>query len=140
MAESLTDYRPSIPLIRRKTIERLDDLFRSGGCSSYVKTIYVGYEIDSEMVAAVYGHAKFVEVALSLAEDRESDLLHDANHLTWRTLPKCLRLFSLEEVSEAEHLLLEAINRVRGGLHNVCRDNDFYALRRELLNENNQLP
>lgn len=36
----------------------------SEGCASYVKTIYVGYEINGEMVAALYGHSDHVEIAL----------------------------------------------------------------------------
>jgi len=61
----------------------LDALFESEGCASYVKTIYVGYDIGGEMVAALYGHVDHVELALALDEDHPADGLIDASHLTW---------------------------------------------------------
>ncbi len=29
------------------------------GCSSYVKTIYIGYDLDGVMVAALYAHTEY---------------------------------------------------------------------------------
>ena len=49
------------------------------GCNSYVKTIYIGYDLDGEMVAALYPHAGHVEIALALDEqhdDPSSSTLH----------------------------------------------------------------
>ena len=54
---------------------QVHELFLEAGCKSYVKTIYIGYDIDGEMVAALYGHADHVEVALALAEDHPSSQL-----------------------------------------------------------------
>ncbi len=34
------------------------------GCSSYVKTTYIGYDFGGDMVAALYGHADHVEIRL----------------------------------------------------------------------------
>ena len=51
------------------------DIFVEYGCTSYVKTIYVGYDHDGEMVAALYGHSDHVEIALALPEDAEGDIL-----------------------------------------------------------------
>jgi len=39
-------------------------IFAERGCSSYVKTIYIGYDLDGVMVGALYGHVDHLEVAL----------------------------------------------------------------------------
>ena len=97
------------------------------GCESYVKTIYVGYNIDGEMVAALYVHANRVEIALALPEDAEGDLLIDARHLTWRTLPVAAVIRSLSEVPEFEVLAKVATERIKNATHSVNRDNDFFS-------------
>ena len=38
------------PAKTRKIISEIVDIFESQGCVSYVKTIYIGFEIDGEMV------------------------------------------------------------------------------------------
>ena len=105
---------------------QVHELFLAAGCSSYVKTIYIGYDIDGEMVAALYGHADHVEVALALAEDHPSSQLIDASHLTWKTLPVAAIGHDAAEVRKMAELVVEACNRVRAGLHTVNRDNDFF--------------
>jgi hypothetical protein len=95
-----------------------------------VKTIYVGYDIGGEMVAALYGHADHVEVALAVAEDHPDTRLLDASHLTWRTLPLALNRKNVSEVSECQALLQEACDRVREQTHDVHRDNDFFVGRK----------
>lgn len=100
------------------------------GCSSYVKTIYVGYDIDGEMVAALYGHADHIEVALALPEDADGHLLVDASHLTWRTLPVAALLRSDTDVDEFRSLAAEACRRVREQAHTVHRDNEFFIAQR----------
>ena len=43
------------------------ELFASEGCSNYVKTIYIGYDIDGEMVAA--DAPRFLRGSLSKASE-----------------------------------------------------------------------
>lgn len=106
-------------------------LIVSEGCSSYVKTIYVGYEIDGEMVAALYGRADHLEIALALPEDVDGALLVDASHLTWRTLPVAAIVRNQDELEAFGALASEACRRVRERSHSVHRDNDFFIARRK---------
>lgn len=101
------------------------------GCSSYVKTIYVGYDIDGEMVAALYGHGSHLEIALALPEDAESQILVDASHLTWRTLPVAAIVRTMADLDEFARLAAEACERVRTSSHDVLRENDFFIKARE---------
>jgi len=97
------------------------------GCTSYVKTIYVGYDFNGEMVAALYGHSEYIEVAIALAESYESPVLIDASHLTWRTLPVAAVLKSKADIKMFAPLVKEACKGVLSGEHTVLRDNDFFA-------------
>jgi hypothetical protein len=97
------------------------------GCTSYVKTIYIGYEINGEMVAALYGHAKYVEVALALDESTDSSVLIDATHLTWRTLPFAAVVKTKEDLEKFGLLAITACENIRNGRHKVNRDNQFFA-------------
>jgi len=106
--------------------EAVDELFGHEGCSSYVKTIYIGYDIGGEMVAAMYGRGDHLEIALALAEDHPSSVLIDASHLTWKTLPVAAIFHDLSEVEAVRVLVAEACERVRTGQHNVNRDNEFF--------------
>lgn len=108
------------------THEALVDL----GCSSYVKTIYIGYDLDGEMVAALYAHSDHVEVALALPEDAVGALLVDAAHLTWRTLPVAAVLRRKADLAAFKTLAAQACDRVRTSSHEVMRDNDFFIRRR----------
>ena len=105
------------------------------GCDSYVKTIYIGYEISGEMVAALYAHANHIELALAVAEDHPNMVLKDASHLTWRTLPLALEIRSTEDLVLAGQLIEEACVRIRGGSHDVERDNDHFIRSRQARNE-----
>jgi hypothetical protein len=107
----------------------IHEVLISFGCVSYVKTIYIGYDIDGEMVAALYGHTGHVEIALALPEDAEGDLLVDASHLTWRTLPLAAIVRSLDEVDDFKQLAQVAAERVRTAAHTVNRDNDYFKTR-----------
>jgi alpha/beta superfamily hydrolase len=102
------------------------EVFVAEGCSSYVKTIYVGYDFGGEMVAALYGHSDHVEVALALPEDAHGQLLVDASHLTWRTLPVAAIVRTDDDVAELTELISLACRRVREREHSVVRDNDFF--------------
>ena len=96
------------------------------GCTSYVKTIYVGYDVDGEMTAALYAHADHVEIALALPEDTSNTILIDASHLTWRTLPVAAIVRTKDQVSDFETLAAIAIQRVRSKEHNISRDNEYF--------------
>ena len=111
----------------RTLASNLHDVLLSLGCVSYVKTIYIGYDIGGEMVAALYGHSDYVEIALALPEDADGDLLIDASHLTWRTLPVAAIVRNTSDVSAFTHLASAAVESVRAGSHTVNRDNDFFA-------------
>jgi hypothetical protein len=89
--------------------------------------IYIGYDIDGEMVAALYGHIDHVEIALALPEDAEGDLLIDASHLTWRTLPVAALVRNMDDLAPFKQLALDAVGRVRTASHTVNRDNDFFT-------------
>ena len=97
------------------------------GCTSYVKTIYIGYDFNGEMVAALYGHADYVEVAIALPETHKSSILIDASHLTWRTLPVAAVLKSKDDLKKFAPLVKESCSGVRSGSHTVLRDNEFFA-------------
>ena len=105
----------------------LHDVLIKLGCVSYVKTIYIGYDIAGEMVAALYGRSDHVEIALALPEDALDDLLIDASHLTWRTLPVAAVVRNTTDVQPFTELASAAVERVRTATHTVNRDNDFFA-------------
>jgi hypothetical protein len=101
------------------------------GCQSYVKTIYIGYDLDGEMVAALYARNDFVEIALALPEEAENPILVDASHLTWRTLPVAAVIRSADDLPSFTDLAIESVNRVKTASHNVLRDNEFFFGRRK---------
>lgn len=96
------------------------------GCSSYVKTIYIGYDFNGEMIAALYAHAEYVEVALALPESFESPILIDGTHLTWRTLPVAAVVRSKEDIRLFKSLAQNACGGVKMGHHKVNRDSLFF--------------
>lgn len=102
------------------------DILLANGCHPYVKTIYIGYDIGGEMAAAAYAHPDHIEVALALDADHEHMLLHDASHLTWRTLPVAAHIRSKADLKGFGLLASEACARVQAGTHNVHRDNDYF--------------
>ena len=107
--------------------ERVDDHFAELGCTSYVKTIYVGYDLAGEMVAALYPHADFLEIALAVPEDFEHPLLVDASHLTWRTLPLAAIVRTQADAKSVSELLALACSRVGDGTHRVFRENEYFV-------------
>lgn len=124
--------RPSlIEEITRKRLkavaEVIDDRFVSLGCTSYVKTIYVGYDLNGEMVAALYPHSDHLEIALAVDEDFEHPLLIDASHLTWRTLPLAAIVRTKADAQSVLPLVAAACHSVGDGSHKVHRDNDFFV-------------
>jgi hypothetical protein len=125
--EDSQSYLVGIGKKMRPLAETLHASLLSLGCIPYVKTIYIGYDIDGEMVAALYGHAEFIEIALALPEDADGGLLVDARHLTWRTLPVAAIITSLDQVKNFEVLAKAAVERITSATHNVNRDNEFFA-------------
>ena len=116
----------------RKIVSEAHQILIDLGCSSYVKTIYIGYDFNGEMVAALYGHSEYVEVAVALSETHESSILIDASHLTWRTLPVAAVLKSKADLKMFTPLVKEACRGVLSGGHTVLRDNEFFvAAKRE---------
>ncbi len=120
----------------RDIVRRIyEELVEGQGCAPYVKTIYIGFEADGEMVAAVYPHAKSVEIALALPEDHGSELLVDGTHLTWRTLPLAAEILDTNQLEGLVPLLAEAADRVRTYRHHVNRDPDFFIGRTRRLSD-----
>ena len=109
----------------------LDSSLLAEGCTSYVKTIYIGYEIDGEMVAALYGRPDHIELALALAEDDPNRTLKDATYLTWRTLPVAVDVRTADEAAAAQDLIRRACERVRSKSHDVHRDNEHFVRSRQ---------
>jgi len=103
------------PKATQHLLKGLCRFFGNLGCDAYVKTIYIGFSIDGEMVAAAYPVGDTVEVALALPEDHPSELLKDATHLTWKTMPVLLALTTSDDLSAAKPLCKEAHQRVVSG-------------------------
>lgn len=104
------------------------------GCTSYVKTIYIGYDLKGIMVAALYPHSDRVEIALALPDNHESELLIDATHLTWKTLPVAAILRTTVDLTEALNLVDEACRRIKDGVHDVERPNEYFKKSRRETN------
>jgi hypothetical protein len=109
----------------------LNDALSAAGCDAYVKTIYIGYEIEGSMVAALYGHPDHIELALALDADNPCVMLKDASHLTWRTMPVAIEVHTEDDVSTAMELAGNACARVRSGTHTVHLDNEHFIRARE---------
>ena len=119
----LAQLNPQVRKIATQAHKIMTDL----GCSSYVKTIYIGYDIGGEMVAALYGRVNLVEIALALDEDTPGELLVDASHLTWRTLPLAAHVKTAADLKDFQPLAALACTRVNNQEHHVERDNKFFA-------------
>jgi hypothetical protein len=127
MVESATDrYLSALNPAMRKLADEIQVILLSEGCSAYVKTIYIGYDLDGEMVAALYAHPTRLEVALALPEDAEGACLIDASHLTWRTLPVAAEIVEASQLAEFGLLAHEACLRIKSRSHDVMRENEFF--------------
>jgi hypothetical protein len=113
-------------LVRQGTIELCQLLVTEHGANLYVKTIYVGAEANGEMVAAFYPKADAVDIALALDEDHPSEILDDATHLTWRTMPVLVTLQTDSNLENIRTLVQEAGDRVSSGTHDVLRDPEYF--------------
>jgi hypothetical protein len=103
------------------------EIFVMFDCSTYVKTIYIGYDIGGVMVGALYPREDHIEVALALSENDPNPLLIDASHLTWRTLPVAALLTNLNQIPQLELLISSAVDRLKHHQHEVYRDNAYFA-------------
>jgi len=118
----LSTLKPALSLVGKSLHARLTDR----GCTPYVKTIYIGYDFEGVMVAALYPHVDRIEIALALSDAHESELLIDATHLTWRTLPVAAVVKSEADGEAALDLIDEACERIQEGQHDVERPNDYF--------------
>jgi len=125
MSDKLTPSSASKKI--RRLAQSADDILTALGCSRYRKTIYVGYEFDGEMVAAMYVHRDWLEIPLALPEDFAGSLIEDAGHLTWRTLPVAVIIRREEDLQFFRDYAHEAFERVRSHSHGVRRDNAYFA-------------
>lgn len=131
MTPTVDDLIRPLPGDLREAFKAVNDPLIGAGCSSDVKTIYVSYTYDGEMVAALYPHAGSIEIALALPDDHPSGDLRDASHLTWRTLPVSVLIESSDSAVLVLPLIQEALDRVRTGVHDVRLDDErFIAARR----------
>jgi hypothetical protein len=109
----------STPSVRRALEATYGYLVEEAGCAAYVKTIYVGFELHREMVAAAYPHDRWLEVALALPDDVSGPGLVDATHLTWRTMPVAIEIRAKSDLQRARGYFKLAVERVRSGVHDV---------------------
>lgn len=114
----------------RATARKIDLELRKLGCYDYVKTIYVGYEVNGVMVAALYPHPDHLEVALALDEKFRSKIVGPADHLSWRTLPVSAVLTRASDFADVKPLLFEAFSRVEVGDHDVTRNSEYFKEKR----------
>jgi hypothetical protein len=117
--------------VATEVVAAVDAALRALGCDSYVKTIYIGYTLGSDMVAAVYPNGTYTEIALALPEDPPDDRLVDASHLTWPTLPVAYRVSSQRHIVIAVGLAQSAAHLVAAGQRNKPRPPDFFRGRKE---------
>jgi len=95
-------------------------------CDAYVKTIYVGFSIGDEMVAAIYPRGDWLEIALALPENVEGAEFRDGTHLTWPTMPVSVEVRTASDVAVAKRHLGTAATRVAAGEHRVRRPNEHF--------------
>lgn len=98
---------------------------------NYVKTIYIGYEFQGEMFAALYRNTNAIEVALPLPEDESGPLIMDASHLTWRTLPLMVHITRTSQLPEAFKIIDRSYTRLVSGSHTVHRTNEYFIARKK---------
>jgi hypothetical protein len=116
-AEQLLAESP--PAIRKVMGAVYKYFVSEAGCDPYVKTIYVGFMLGGELVAAAYPHAESVEIALALPDDLEGPGLLDAAHLTWRTMPVAVEVRDAADLEAVRGYMATAVERVRTGAHDV---------------------
>lgn len=119
--------------LRQFATELCERLMSEFGATLYVKTIYIGADIDGEMVAALYPIAQHIEIALALNEDHPCGLLEDATHLTWPSLPVLITVDVSTDRALVVSLIDEAASRVVTAEHHVLRSPEFFRGRNRRL-------
>ena len=115
------------PQIRSESDLFLDILGDSRpGLTMYVKTIYVGVELDGAMIAAVYPTRESLNVVLALDSNHPNSRLEDATHLTWRTMPVMFKATKKTDFKVLNKLFDEALERVSTGTHDVDRPAEYF--------------
>jgi hypothetical protein len=108
--------------------ELYDYLVKRLKCHPSMKTIYVSFSLKGDMVASAHPqHGQAIELALALPVEHKSELLYDASHLKWRTLPVAVKLTTPASLKGALPLMEEAARRVRTGEHSVSISNQRFA-------------
>ena len=132
MPRQPADLVKTLPKVLREAFELFNAALEDCGAAAEhdVKTIYISYMLEDQMVAAIYPRSQEIEIALALPEDHPSPLLRDATHLTWRTLPVSTVVVDSEGARSILGLIEEASLRVASGTHHVHRDNEHFAARR----------
>jgi hypothetical protein len=81
-----------------------------------------------DVVGMQAGDAKILRNAgARVTESYESNILIDATHLTWRTLPVAAVLNSKDDLGQFSELAKAACMNITTGGHIVNRDNEFFA-------------
>ena len=119
----------NLPPHVQEVIQEVYTLLVGVGCDPDVKTRYISFTRNSCLVGSAHVSGKQIELALALPEDHPSDLIEDASHLTWRTLPVCLRLTASTDRQEVLDLVREALARVVRGEHTINRPAEFFGSR-----------
>lgn len=127
-AEKLVNHLPEG--VKAQLADIYELMVEEHGCRPDVKTIYISFTFEQAMVAAAHIGAEDVELALALPEDHPSDLVEDALHLTWRTLPVLVRVGRGSTGRDVLDLAGEAVERVKSGRHTINRPPEFFADRK----------
>jgi hypothetical protein len=123
--ESILEVLPT--LLKEKSdlfIDSVADL--NSEMTMYIKTIYIGVEIDGAMVAAVYPTKDSLQVVLALDSNHPNKRLEDATHLTWRTMPVMLKVKTVSDFELLTDLMSEASERVATGEHKIDRPAEYF--------------
>jgi len=100
----------------QKAMERLFDyLVSQEACVSEVRSSYISFSIDGEMVAVAQRGDEGIDIAMALPFDGSDARVFDALDLKWRTLPTGIVIVGQRDVGIAKKYLKTACSRVRNG-------------------------
>ena len=128
VAEKLVNHLPNE--VKALLADIYELIVEDHGCHPDVKTIYISFTFEQVMVASAHIGTEDIELALALPENHPSNMLEDALHLTWRTLPVLLRVNQDSDDKDVLDLIEEAVERVKSGKHTVNRPPEFFAKRK----------
>lgn len=102
----------SRPLFR--PLEFLYGWFEDAGCRAYVKTVYVGFDLNGYLVGAIYVRgAEYLEVAVALPADDRFPGLYPADHLKWASLPVAFQVRPGDDLTRLVPVLERTLDRAR---------------------------